>query len=117
MISPTVLGLFDFFLLAAILLFAFEALRVTHFKAEPLCAVAFALITIGSFGWAINDLYGIVAPPYAIMLHAGLAVHIALLYRKQRALATQRRRVTDFPVTVPGRSMRSDLRGQVKSNP
>jgi hypothetical protein len=105
MISPTFINLLDFFLLASILLFAFEALRVTHFKAEPLCAVAFALITIGAFGWAINDLYGVVVPLYAVVLHAGFAVHVLLLYGKQRRLATEhQRRSTDLPrytATVP----------------
>lgn len=98
MTSPILLNLFDFFLLAAILLFAFEALRVTMFKAEPLCAVAFALMSIGSFGWAINDLYGVFVPPYAVFLHAGLAAHVGLLYRKQRRLAL---RSTDNPHISP----------------
>lgn len=104
MISPTFINLLDFFVLSATLLFAFEALRVTHFKAEPLCAVAFALITIGSFGWAVNDLYGVVVPIYALVLHTGFAIHVMLLYAKQLKLAVnQTRRRSDLPyqVTTP----------------
>jgi hypothetical protein len=97
------LQVLDIVMLSTVLVCAFDALReVTPWK-EPCRAVAFALVTIGSFGWIAYDLHGLPVYWWAFSLHTGFALYAVLLFRGR----SMRRRHTDrfIPHVPPSRQI------------
>lgn len=74
------LNLFDTMLLAVITLIAYDALRQLHAFRHPARALCFVFMAIGSFGWIMFDTCDIIVPWWALMLHAGFAMHAVIRF-------------------------------------
>lgn len=74
------LNLFDTMLLAVITLIAYDALRQLHPLQHPARALCFMFIAIGAFGWIMFDTRDAIVPWWALMLHAGFAMHAVIRF-------------------------------------
>jgi len=89
------LNLLDIAILSVVLMCCFEIVRVLNPMDAPWKALAFVLITIGSFGWINYDLAGHSVAWYALVLHLGFAIcSIVILHNQQL-----RRRSTDHVIS------------------
>lgn len=94
----TLLSLLDCALLMVILVCAFDALRVANPWRDPFRSIAFALISVGSFGWIAWNLDGATVHWWSIALHGGFAIYAVLLFVLRNPLVTGRAQVTRRPV-------------------
>jgi hypothetical protein len=76
----TLLSMLDSALLLVILVCAFEALRVANPWKDPVRSIAFALISVGSFGWIAWNLDGAAVRWWSLCLHGGFAIYAVLLF-------------------------------------
>jgi hypothetical protein len=90
----TVLTLLDAALLLIILICAFDALRTSSIKREPVRSVAFTLICIGSFGWIRHDFEGAPVQWWAIALHGGFAIYAVWLFVLRNPKVIRRGHIT-----------------------
>jgi len=77
----SIVSVFDIVVLAVILLCAGDALRQVRPRRQPARALAFGLVTIGSFGWIAYDVHGLSVQWWAICLHTGFAIYAVLLFQ------------------------------------
>ncbi len=73
-------NIFDVVLLTIITIVAFDALRQLHPLVHPARAICFLLIAIGAFGWIMVDMRDTAVPWWALMLHAGFALHSVIRF-------------------------------------
>jgi len=89
------LNLLDIAILSVVLMCCFEIVRVLNPMDAPWKAVAFVLITIGSFGWINYDLAGHAVAWYALVLHLGFAICSVVILHNQQ----MRRRSSDHVIS------------------
>ncbi len=73
-------NLFDAALLSVVTFVAYDALRQLRPLRNPIRAICFSFIAVGAFGWIMVDTTGAPVPWWALMLHAGFAMHAVIRF-------------------------------------
>ena len=86
----TFVSFVDVAMLAVILLCAGDAVWQVKPWREPGRALAFTLVTIGSFGWIAWDCHGGEVYWWSLALHAGFAIYAVILFRIRNPFGNHR---------------------------